>query len=774
MRKYFSPLLPDSIQRSRTHFPPFLVMFVLSSLIFTAIVPVRPAAGEDAPAVVRKVVIEGNVLIETETIKSRLQTTENEVFDPEIISEDIRSIYNLGYFDDVRVKADGFEGGLAITFIVKEKPIIASIEFKGNKEVKYDKLRENTGLQTDKVVDEYEIRMSVERLLAFLHEKGFYQAKVDYILEEIAENEVSLIYLISEGESLWVTEIKVVGTRLIDEDDIKGVMKTKEKGLFSFFTHSGTLQARQLEEDVLRIIAFLYNNGHLKARVDDPRIEIDEIKKEIRIIINLVEGPRFMIGNLNVEGDELFSSREIQEAMKTRSGQVFKRDTLARDLSTITGLYTAVGYAFCRVDYRTDMDDIKQIVDLDFIIDRGPKVKVGRIKITGNQTTRDNVIRREITLREGEYFSSKSLVRSRQKIMNLGYFDKVDVTTAPRGEDILDINIDVTERMTGMLSLGVGYSSEDKFGGIFKITKDNLFGKGYNLQSSIEYSSTRQEYNIYFSNPSLWDSPYSLAFRVYDYTADYAQYDRASIGGSVTVGRSIGEYFRGYVTFKNENVEVMNIEENVSNIIRAQEGKNTTRSTTLKLVRDTRDNYFNPTRGTNLQFRGEYAGGFQGGDNYFSKYEAESTIYLPLFWKLVYSLHGEFGQVQGFSDREVPIYERFFLGGINTVRGFQARSIGPKDENDDPVGGHKKVFFNNEITFPISEEQRLMGVLFFDAGQAFGKDESIDLGTLRTSVGAGIRWFSPIGPFRIEWGYILDPEPGEQRSDWQFSIGTVF
>ncbi len=749
--------------------------YAVVPLLAVALLPLASlAAGENPPALVKKIVIEGNKLIETETIRARLQTAEGSPFDPEKVSEDIRSLYSLGYFDDIQVNAAGFEGGLAVTFTLKEKSLITRIDFKGNEEVKTDDLRGKLELKTNAVVNEYDIKVNAERLLAFLREKGYYQAKVDYRLETVSEKETDLIYLITEGESLYVRNIDIQGNHAFTDEEIISAMKTQEKGFFSFVTKSGILVSEQLDDDVLRILSFLYNHGHLKARVENPKIEVDEAGKAIKIIIVINEGPRYRVGELTAPGDDLFKPEEILAVMKTTSGEIFRRDTYAQDLSAVTAMYTDIGYAFCRVDSTTDLDDQKGVVNLHLVIQRGAKVKVGRIGITGNQTTRDNVIRREFVLHEGEYFSSRLLARSRQKIMNLGFFDKVDITTEPRSDDIIDINIAVTERLTGTLSFGVGKSTDQKFGGIVKLSEDNVFGWGHKIQLSADISATMREYNLYYSDPAVWDSAYSLGFRIFNATSEYTQYDKKSTGGTLTIGHDLGEYMRGYLTYRDERDNVTNIAEGSSAYIASQAGKYNTRSSTITITRDARDNFFNPTTGTNTTLKFEYAGGFQGGDNYFTRTELEETVYTPLFWKFVFSVHGEFGYVKGFQAYGVPIYERYFLGGINSVRGYHTRSIGPKDENGDPIGGFTKLQFNVEVVFPLIEEQHIMGLVFFDAGQVYGEHESIQPKDLRTSTGFGIRWLSPIGPLRIEWGYVLDREPTDKHSDWEFTIGTPF
>jgi outer membrane protein insertion porin family len=365
-------------------------------------------------------------------------------------------------------------------------------------------------------------------------------------------------------------------------------------------------------------------------------------------------------------------------------------------------------------------------------------------------------------------------------VNNLGYFDAVDIVPRPRGDNVIDVDIGVKERLTGAITFGVGYSSEDKLTGQLRISENNLFGRGHALALTFEKSPVRANYSLSFTEPSLFDTPWSAGFAIYDSLREFDEYDRKSVGGSVTLGRSIGEYLRSYVRVKHETVTVNDIKDTASSYITGQEGEKTTNSARLSIVRDTRDNFMNPTKGNRTSIAGEYAGGVLGGDNYFTKYELEHSTYVPLPLKLVGMIHGEYGKIQGFDGRTPPIYEKFFLGGILTMRGFPFRDVGPKEKdetgkeipNGEPIGGFQQLFFNAEIIVPIAPEQGFNLVLFYDTGNAWDEGQPVKLSDFRESAGVGIRWMSPIGPFRLELGYILDRKDGEPKSDWGFMIGN--
>ncbi len=750
----------------------FILTLTLLAGYFTASAPAHGAP--PAPAEIKRIIIRGQKMVAEETIRTRVQSREGTPFDPDRITRDVQAIYELGFFEDVQVEAEGFEGGLQIIFNLTEKPIIKSIDFEGNEQIKSDKLREKLKFSAHTVYSPETVSQAVQQLNTIYREKGYYHVTVDTRMDTVGEGEAQLVFVIREGEKHHITTISFSGNRAFSDRKLRGEVKTKRRGFWSFLTDSGRLQKEVLQDDRQQILNFYQDHGYIEARVGEPEITVREDENKLEIMIPITEGEQYRLGKIDLRGDTLIPLEQIHTVIASREGEIFRRETFSKDLFTINQLYSRRGYAYVAVDYSTKIDQAQRTIDVTLQVDKKEEVRIGRIRITGNVTTRDKVIRREITFREGDLFNSDALRRSRQKIMNLGFFESVDLLPHPRGEDIIDINIDLKERLTGAISFGVGYSSEDKVAGQVRLSESNLFGRGQSLQLMTEYGPVRKNYSLSFAERSVFDSRYSFSFSIYNTLKEYSEYDRKSIGGRITVGRSLGEYFRAFLSYKQENVDISDVTEDASSFILSQEGERLTRSVRLSLSRDSRDNYFNPTTGNRTVLSTELAGGPLGGDNYFTKHIAETSFYFPLFWKLVLMQHGEIGTISGFDGREVPIYEKFFMGGIYSVRGFQPRTVGPKDENGDPIGGVKKLQFNTEIIMPLVPEQGMNLVVFFDAGNAFDVGESLSLSSLRTGAGAGIRWLSPLGPFRLEWGYNLDREEGEPSSDWAFTIGAFF
>ncbi len=751
-----------------------LLLALLAALASLFALP-SPAPAQEGPRLeIREISIRGNRMVEESTVRSRIESREGDVFDPERITLDVRAIYELGFFEDIRVEAEGFEGGLRIIFHLREKPIVRSISFEGNDEVSESDIREKFDFAARSVYNPGAVTQARRQLEEIYREKGFYLVSVEAKTEPVTEGEVNLIFVIDEGRKFHVGEVRFTGNETFPDSQLRKAMATKARGLFSFLTGSGKLVEETLQDDRQRVLSFYQDHGYLEARVGDPEVVVDREKRRLEIVVPVTEGEQYRLGTIELSGDDLVPLEQIKETMSSLEGEVFRRSVFTKDLFNINQLYTEQGYAYVKVDYASRLDSERQIIDVTLLVNKGEQTRIGRIVISGNIATRDKVIRRNITFQEGDLFNSAELRKSRRKVMNLGFFESVDIVPRPREDTVIDIDIELKEKLTGAFTLGIGYSSEDRLAGQIRLSESNLFGRGQSLQLMIEYGETRQNYNVGFSEPSIFDSRYSFGFKVFDVAKEYDEYDDHRRGMRFTLGRSVGEYFRGYVTYKWENVDISNVDEDASNIIKDQEGESSTSSLELTLIRDSRDNYFNPSRGNRTALTAEYAGGILGGDNYFTKFTAESAQYIPLWWKLILMLRGNVGVVDGFDGRDVPIYERFFLGGIYSVRGFEPRSIGPKDENGDPTGGYKEMVVNAEIIVPLDETQGLNLVLFADAGNAWDFGEAVDVTDLRTGAGLGIRWLSPMGPFRLEWGWNLSPRDDEPKGDWGFAIGTFF
>jgi outer membrane protein insertion porin family len=752
---------------------------LLAALLVALLAPVAPAGAADSPPPaagpqIREIAIAGARMVEEATVRARIGSREGAPYDPDQVTRDVRSLFELGSFEDIQVDAEGFEGGIRLTFRLSERPLLRAVEFEGNQEIKAEDLKEKAALPLNAPYSPVTVAAAVERMRALYREKGYYQAVVRTVVEPAGEGQVRLKAVIEEGAKYRLVEIKLPGVKSLPEKKLLDELKTSAWSIFSWISGSGKLQHDLLQEDRQRIVSYYQDHGYLEVRVGEPEIAVDDAAHAVRVTIPVTEGLQYRLGAMTLQGDDLVPLEEIRSLIKIKEGEIFRRSAFAQGVFAVSQRYSSRGYAFVKVDYATKLQPETRAINVTFLVERGAEARIGRITVTGNVTTRDKVIRRALTFSEGDVFNSEALRRSRQKVNNLGFFESVELVPHPREESVIDVDIEVKEKLTGAFSFGVGYSTEDKLTGQLRISESNLFGRGQSLNLILERSPVRANYSLTFSEPALLDSRWSLGFSIYNMEREYDEYDRKSIGGKLTVGRSIFEYARASITATHETVTVSNVTPAAGLYLKSQEGSALTNSLGLNVVRDSRDNYMNPTRGNRTLVSGEYAGGVFGGDNSFRKYEIEHSFYTPLFLGLVGMIHGAYGSIEGFDGHLPPVYEKFYLGGILTLRGFPYRSVGPKDINGESTGGTRQLYFNTEIVVPIAPEQGFNFVVFYDTGNAWDFRGDVSLNDLRQSAGAGIRWMSPMGPFRLEWGYILDRQEGEPKSDWSFMIGNFF
>ena len=727
---------------------------------------------EELP-IVTAIEVRGLKRIEQGAIISKVSQKIREPLNQEKISEDIKSIYKIGYFDDVRVDIEPFEGGIKVIYIVKEKPTIVKIDFQGNKKFDDTALREKITLMPGAISEVTLINDNALKLKVFYEDKGYYLAQVVPVVKKMKEDEVSLTYQIEEGKKVKIKEIKIEGNKAISTGKIKKAMKTAERGLFSFITGSGYYKKEEIIIDVERIKDIYFNNGYIKVIVGEPKIQLTDDKEGMRIAIQISEGEQFRVSEVGIAGNKAFSEEDIRRNIKLSQKTVFSKEILKKDVVAINDLYSNNGYALVSVSPELVPDEDKKEAKVIYRIDEGDKYKVGRINISGNVKTRDKVIRREIRLDEGDVFNASALKRSYDRINNLQFFETVDISPKPKIEEkVVDLDVKVKEKPTGFLSIGGGYSSVDKFIGMADITQGNLFGKGQYIKLRGELGGRSSFYELSFRDPWFMDKPLSFGTSIYRTTRKYTDFDKKSTGLEVSFGKALSEYWGASISYNYEKATIENITETASNKIKEQEGTKTTSSISLSLARDSRDNYLDPSHGSRNAVYLTFAG--LGGTNKFFKALFDSGWYFPLFDTTTIHLRGRAGYATGLFGEKLPLYERYYVGGIYTVRGLGYGEAGPRDENtNEPIGGEKQLVLNAEYIFPLVPEYKLKGVVFFDAGRAYATGEKFG-SDLRYTTGAGLRWISPMGPIRIEGGYNLDKRPGESASKVEFTFGTFF
>jgi outer membrane protein insertion porin family len=778
------------VQKQRAAALGVLVFFLLS---FFAI----SGAGAAADVKVTLVEVQGNKRIETATILAKIKTREGGVFSPSQIKDDIKALYQLGHFEDVQVKTEGFENGLKVIFVVKEKPLIRKITFEGNNELTTEKLKEGFTLLPRTAFNIQLINEAAEKIRLKYQDAGFYDAVVVPVINELKGGDRNVVFYIEEGQKVKIADIIITGNNALSTEEIKKSLKTQEYWFFSFLGRSGALRTEELREDVETIKNLYYNKGYIQVQVDEPVIVPKQYtfrecyfwghkktftrKNELVIRINVKEGEQFRVGSVNIKGNQIISTEDLEKEIKLKRGDIFSRDVLRQDVNTIIDRYDSLARPFANVVPLFDINQNNKTVAITIDIQEGGEVRIGRIDISGNSKTRDKVIRREMRLAEGDLYNKKALKRSYERLNNLNFFETVEIVPQRRQmEPIMDLDVKVKEKLTGTLSIGGGYSSVDKLVGIAEVTQGNLGGRGQLLKLKLQWgqAGTTNLYVLSFMEPYLFDKPIWGKIDLYNQTQQYDGYDLKSNGIGLSAGKSFGEYVSTSLRYSLDSSLVSNITLTAPFTIQQQLGnygdRITTSALTWSLARDTRDFYLDPKTGSKNSIYAEYAGGPLGGDANFFKTVGDSAWYFPLFWDTVFMARGRYGYVESIIDKPVPVGERFFVGGPSTVRGFRFGSAGPRDSQLNAIGGTKEMLFNFEYSFPIVPAARLKGVLFYDVGKAFDSNENVRLSELRQSTGWGFWWLSPIGPLKFEWGYIVHKRPTDQPSQFEFSIGAMF
>jgi outer membrane protein insertion porin family len=650
----------------------------------------------------------------------------------------------------------------------------------GNKELSVDKIKAKIDLVEGGIIPPGALNKNSEKIRLFYEEEGYYQAKVEGKEERVSPQEVTVTFNIVEGDKFDVGEIKIIGNQALTEKDIKKKLQTSELYLFFF---GGTLKREELRRDLDRIRAYYLDNGFLDIAVEEPEIQVDAAKKKLRVVIRVQEGQQYRIGALTIKGNQLLPDAEVRGLIKSQVGGIFSREVLQGDVVAITDRYAEGGYLFADVAPITDIQRAQSTVNVSLEITEGRQAFINRIEITGNFRTRDKVVRREIRLVEGDVLNSSLLQQSRRNLQNLGYFEDVKLETKrAAAQDRVDITVDVKEKPTGAFTIGGGFSSVDGPFALASISQGNIFGLGKRAALSGQIGQNANRLNAVYTDPHFWDTDFLLEPRLYATSTNFVNnqgFNQSNEGGTVTVGHRVVEAVFGTVRYGYERVRIKDVADDAPDLIKRQAeesgGISTTSALTFSLSRDTRDSLGEPNKGLLARAAVEYAGGVLDADNNFMKYTLDLSQYAPLWWKFVGHVRGSIMYGDSFGDTPVlPVQERYFLGGINTIRGFRNFTISPKDPATGGLtGGNKAFFINNEVLFPLYEALKMRGLVFVDLGNVFGEDQGFEW-SVKRSAGIGIHFTSPVGAIRLEWGFNLARQPGERLQMLHFSAGAPF
>lgn len=727
-----------------------------------------PAQEGQQPVLVKEIAVQGNRRIQEAVILGRVQTKVGSPFVPARLAEDIRNIFALGFFDDVQLQVEDFEGGAKIIFMVAERPLIRDIEFVGNRRIGTSTLQEKIDLKLGTVYNPVDVQKAVSTLKDHYEEEGYFEVQIAPETERVAEGDVKVVFRITEGRRITIERIVIEGAKGLTPRLIKRVMATQER---QFFILRGIVQRQRVEEDMERILLLYNDYGYIQARVEGHEISVDEKRARVTIAIKIVEGPQFTVGSVGVTGTNVLPVEEVRRQVKLAPGDVFSRSKLRESVEGIRDLYSSIGRASVDVGPITSQDPAARKVNLTLEITEGPEVFVERINISGNVRSQEKILRREIPMAEGDLFTSQKLDRARQRLVNLGYFETVKASTAPgSAKDKIAVNIEVTERPTGLFSLGGGYSSADGFLGLIDLSQRNFLGKGWEVSLRLRGGARTQQGVVSFTEPWLFDRPLSAGFDLFNNRRVFLDFTVDSLGAGLRLSHPFLEFWRGHLNYRLSRDEISDVSDQASTVLTSEEGTTITSLIGGAVTRDTRDNVFATTKGGLLSLATDVAG--LGGDNKFLKTVGSISYFHPVFWGTVLSGRVEAGYGFGFGDQDLPLFERFFLGGPNSIRGRKARQISPVDASGTRIGGTSEVLLNLEHVIPIGFGIRL--ATFFDAGNVYGFTKDFDPTDTREAAGVGMRWQSPFGPIRLDWGYNLDRRKGESPTEFHFSVGSTF
>lgn len=780
---------------------------------------------------IARVRVRGNRRVSDEDVLAVMRLRAGATCTDVAVARDAQALWDQGYYDDIVIEAVPADGRIDLIVRLTERPAISDIVFEGNANIQASDLEEVVQLTEGGILSVPDVRDQVTRIRDKYAEEGFFLARVNYRLRRREQNQVDVVFRIEEGQRVTVRSVRFAGNRHIPDSQLGGIMRTRQTGFFSFLTNDDRFNREHFDEDVTRLQAYYYDQGYLAMRVGTPVIALTPDRRYIDITIPIEEGPRFRIGRLAVrevdeEGQEvepLGGRRELRELVQAQPGEWFNRTRIAQSLLGITRRYRDAGYAFVDITPETDLDMERRIVHIAVVIRRGPPVRIERINIRGNTKTRDSVIRREVTLVEGDLYSQTRAEESRARITALGYFERVEMSeeegSAP---DRIVINIEIAEKATGTFQIGAGFSSIESFILTGQIQQQNLFGNGQSLSLQLQLSGIRQLVQLQFIEPYFFDTEWTVGVDLFKTVRQFSFFTRDSTGGSVTAGHPLGDYrLRFYAQYRADYVEIGEpttglfgnvptgqIENLLPQLpIRHLFREGLTSSIQLTLTWDGRNNRLFPSDGFYASWSTEIADEYLGSANTFMRHNLDTRVYIPIIENVVFRARGVWGLITSRQDLGVPVYERFFLGGIFNVRGFPLNSLGPRlgvprdlDPNavpsaeGIPIGGNMQFFYNLEIEFPIVQEVGIRGVIFTDGGNVWNLDSHFcnappafggtDANNpcrfnpldIRTSWGFGIRWVSPLGPLRFEWGLPFDRNVAlrEQDIDFQFTIGNFF
>ncbi len=737
------------------------------------------------PFVVKDIRVEGVQRVEPGTVFGYLPVKVGETFTDEKGAESIRALYNTGFFKDVQIRSEGS----VLVVRVEERPAISQLEFIGFKEFDKEALRRTlrgVGVAEARYYDKSLIDRAEQEIKRQYVSRGYYAAEVTTTVTPVDANRVSITFTVDEGPTAKIRQINIVGNKAFKEGDLRDEMQLSTPNWLSWYTKNDLYSKQKLTADLEALRSFYLDRGYLEFAIESTQVSITPDKKDIYLTLNIHEGEQYKVSDIKLTGELLGKQAEMEKLIKLKQGDVFSSAKLSSTTKSITDLLGTYGYAFATINPQPQINQTDRTVALTLVVDPGRRVYVRRVNVVGNSKTRDEVVRREMRQMEASWFDGEKLQLSQNRVNRTGYFTDANITTedVPGTTDQVDVNVNVTEKPTGQINLGVGFSSTDKLVLSAGIRQDNVFGSGTSLGLDVNTSKSNRtiavtQFDPYFTVDGISRSTelYYRTYRPLYYTGDQ-DYRVVQQGGNVKFGVPFSEtdtVFFG-IGYERTTIDVTSNTPLAYQNYVAKNGRITNNfPITIGWSKDQRDSALVPTRGRYQQANLEF--GIPGGDlQYFRAYYQHQYFY-PLSKSFTMAFNNEIGYGHGYGGKDFPVFKNYYAGGIGSVRGYETSTLGPRDANGVAIGGASKFVGNVEFIFPLpgsGVDRTVRLFTFFDYGNVFAEGQPYKLGDMRYSTGFGLSWLSPIGPLKISMGFPIKRKTEDQTQRFQFQIGTAF
>jgi outer membrane protein insertion porin family len=738
------------------------------------------------PFVVKDIRVEGVQRTEAGTVFTYLPVKVGERIDDEKAAQAVKALYATGFYADVRLEADGD----VLIVAVQERPAISAIEIEGAKEFTKDNLKDGlkqAGISESKIYDKSLLDRAEKELKRQYTSRGFYSSKVRTTVTPLERNRVSLRFDIEEGEITRIADINIIGAKDFSERELLRQMQLTTPGWLTWITKDDQYSKQKLTGDLESLRSFYLNRGYLESNIDSTQVSITPDREKIYITVALNEGPVYRLGDIKFSGDLIIPERELRELVAMNPGETFSRQKVIESVKRITDRLSNDGYSFANVNPVPDVDREKRVASFTFFVEPGRRVYVRRVNIVGNNRSQDSVIRRELRQLEGAWYSLDKIARSKERLQRTGYFSEVNVETPPVAgtTDQVDVVVTVTEKNTGSLNFGVGYSQADSLTVSASVSQSNIFGSGNQLAFQVNSGSVNQIYSITYVNPYWTVDGVAAGIDIFRRDVDtsslsVSSYQTTSTGMGVNFGIPVSEYDTIRLGFTGETTDLkldpFSAPARYLDFVNIFGETTTTFRANVGYARDSRDSLTYPTRGWLTEVTLEL--GMPPGDlTYYRVSLQQQNLWTPArFPWLTFLMNAEFGYADGYDDKPLPFFKNFYAGGVGSVRGFETASLGPVDLNGDVLGGNRRVIGNLEVLFPMPgiKDKSVRLSTFVDAGNVWGAAQDVSGSDIRAAAGIAMSWDSPVGPLKFSYAYPFRTKEIDRIERFQFQLGKIF